>query len=188
VVFDAVALGDGEIVLERRVRLVEGVLELVPLEDVVLGARSLHVAELGIHGPAHGPESAGLPLDPEDDMLFVPGVVDPSEHPLREPAAVGRDLHCLDYTIAWMAKLRKFLTSPFSFLFTSTSIEEQVIAYLTREHARGRRASEILEDRYIKNRLTPQQQARLLDRAEVVHALGEQDVDSARQSLSGNLS
>jgi hypothetical protein len=85
-----------------------------------------------------------------------------------------------------MAKLRQFLTSPFSFLFTSTSMEEQVIAYLTREHARGRRASEILEDRYIKNRLTPQQQARLLDRPEVVHALGEQDVDSARQSLSGN--
>jgi hemerythrin-like domain-containing protein len=69
-------------------------------------------------------------------------------------------------------------------LFASTSMEEQVIAYLTREHARGRRVSEILEDRYIQNRLTPQQQNRLLDRPEVVKALGEQDVDAARQSLS----
>ena len=82
-----------------------------------------------------------------------------------------------------MAKLGDFFKNPFSFLFTSTSKEEQVIAYLTREHARGRRASEILEDRYIQNRLTPEQQSRLLDRPEVVHALGELDVDAARQSL-----
>jgi hypothetical protein len=80
-------------------------------------------------------------------------------------------------------KLAGFLRNPFSFLFAKTSMEEQVVAYLTREHARGRRASEILEDRYIQNRLTPQQQARLLDRPEVVHALGEQDVDAARRAL-----
>jgi hemerythrin-like domain-containing protein len=83
-----------------------------------------------------------------------------------------------------MAKLASFLRNPFSFLFTTTSMEEQVIAYLTREHARGRRVSEILQDRYIQNRLTPQQQARLLDRPEVVKALGEQDIDAARQSLA----
>ena len=82
-----------------------------------------------------------------------------------------------------MAKLESFLRNPFSFLFTKTSMEEQVIAYITREHARGRRASEILQDRYIQNRLTPEQQSRLLDRPEIIHALGEQDVDSARQSL-----
>jgi hypothetical protein len=69
-------------------------------------------------------------------------------------------------------------------LFASTSMEEQVIAYLTREHARGRRVSEILQDRYVQNRLTPLQQNRLLDRPEVVKALGEQDVDAARQSLA----
>lgn len=96
-------------------------------------------------------------------------------------------MHWFDYTIDPMAKLEKFLKNPFSFLFTKTSMEEQVIAYLTREHARGRRASEILQDRYIQNRLTPEQQARLLDRPDVVHALGEQDVDSARQSLPSQL-
>ena len=72
-------------------------------------------------------------------------------------------------------------------LFPSTSREDQVIAYLTREHARGRRVSEILQDRYIQNRLTPMQQERLLDRPEVVRALGEQDVDAARQSLAAKL-
>ena len=82
-----------------------------------------------------------------------------------------------------MLKLSSWVKNPFSFLFAKTSVEEQVLAYLTREHARGRRVSEILQDRYIQNRLTPQQQARLLDRPEVVHALGEQDVDAARQFL-----
>jgi hypothetical protein len=82
-----------------------------------------------------------------------------------------------------MAKLGSLLKTPFSFLFTKTSMEDQVVGYLTREHARGRRASEILQDRYIQNRLTPQQQGRLLDRPEVVHALGQQDADAARQSL-----
>ena len=87
-----------------------------------------------------------------------------------------------------MLKVSSWLRNPFSFLFAKTSVEEQVVAYLTREHARGRRVSEILQDRYIQNRLTPQQQARLLDRPEVVHALGEHDVDSARQYLQSHSS
>jgi hemerythrin-like domain-containing protein len=81
-------------------------------------------------------------------------------------------------------RLGSFLTNPFAFLFTRSSAEEQVVAYITREHRRGRRLTEILEDRYVQNRLSPQQQARLLERADVVHALGEQDIDAARQQLS----
>jgi hypothetical protein len=73
--------------------------------------------------------------------------------------------------------------NPFSFLFTRSSAEEQVVGYLTREHRRGRNVAEILQDRYVQNRLSPQQQARLLDRPEVVRTLGEQDVDAARESL-----
>jgi|SRR5665213_940170 len=175
-----VALGHREIVLERGVRLVERILELEALEDVVLQARQLAVSLLGIHDPADRPDGPGLPLDPKDNVLLVSGVIESSEHPLREPAAVGRVWHWFDYTIASMATLGSFLKN---LLFSTTTKEEQVIAYLTREHARGRRASEILQDRYIQNRLTPQQQGRLLDRPEVVHALGEQDVDSARQSI-----
>jgi hypothetical protein len=74
--------------------------------------------------------------------------------------------------------------NPFSFLFTRSSAEEQVIAYLTREHRRGRPVSDILQDRYVQNRLTPQQQARLLDRPDVIATLGEQDIDTAREFLS----
>ena len=82
-----------------------------------------------------------------------------------------------------MARLASIMRNPFAFLFTRSSAEEQVVAYLTREHRRGRRLTEILQDRYVQNRLTPEQQARLLDRPEVVHALGEQDVDAARAQL-----
>ena len=82
-----------------------------------------------------------------------------------------------------MARLASIMRNPFAFLFTRSSAEEQVVAYLTREHRRGRRLTEILQDRYVQNRLTPEQQARLLDRPEVVHAIGEQDVDSAREQI-----
>ena len=83
-----------------------------------------------------------------------------------------------------MARLASIVRNPFAFLFTRSSAEEQVVAYLIREHRRGRRLTEILQDRYVQNRLTPHQQARLLDRPEVVHALGEQDVDLARESIA----
>jgi hypothetical protein len=80
-------------------------------------------------------------------------------------------------------RLAPFLRNPFSFLFTRSSAEEQVVGYLTREHRRGRAVAEILQDRYVQNRLSPQQQARLLDRPDLVKTLGEQDIDDARTQL-----
>jgi hypothetical protein len=80
-------------------------------------------------------------------------------------------------------RLAGLLRNPFSFLFTRSSAEEQVVAYLTREHRRGRAVAEILQDRYVQNRLSPQQQARLLDRPDLVKTLGEQDIDAARTQL-----
>ena len=68
----------------------------------------------------------------------------------------------------------------FSFLFQRSSAEERVAAYVIREHDRGRDLAEILEDRYVQNRLTPDQRSRLLDRPEVIKALGEDTVVSAR--------
>jgi hypothetical protein len=81
-------------------------------------------------------------------------------------------------------RLGSLIRNPFSFLFARSSKEEQVVAYVTREHRRGRRLSDILEDRYVQNRLTRQQQLRLLERPEVVKALGEQDIDAARETLA----
>jgi hypothetical protein len=83
-----------------------------------------------------------------------------------------------------MLQLGSFLRNPFSFLFARNKMEEQVAEYLIREHGRGRRVDEILADHYVKNRLTPQQQARLLDRPEVIHALGEHDVVAGRRYVA----
>ena len=79
-----------------------------------------------------------------------------------------------------MARFGSFWQNPFSFLFARSSVEDRLAAYVIREHGRGRPLAEILEDPYIQNRATPQQRARLLDRPEIVHALGETAIDDAR--------
>jgi hypothetical protein len=61
----------------------------------------------------------------------------------------------------------------FSFLGTRSRNEDRMAEYVIREHRRGRPLQEILQDHYVTNRFTPEQIKRLLDRPEVVHALGE---------------
>lgn len=82
-----------------------------------------------------------------------------------------------------MQRLSSLLRSPFSFLFTRASTEDRVAAYVIREHGRGRDLTEILEDRYVQNGLTPQQRLRLLDRPEVIQALGDETVEETRREL-----
>ncbi len=55
--------------------------------------------------------------------------------------------------------------------------------YVIREHAGGRGLEDILQDHYVQNRLTPQQQARLLDRPDIVQAIGADTVAAARGDL-----
>ena len=75
----------------------------------------------------------------------------------------------------------------FSFLFQRSSAEERVAAYVIREHDRGRALSEILEDRYVVNRLeSPEQRARLLDRPEILHAVGSDMAESAKAAVTGS--
>jgi hypothetical protein len=72
--------------------------------------------------------------------------------------------------------------NPFSFLFQRSSADERVAAYVIREHDRGRDLAEILEDRYVQNRLSPDQRARLLDRPEVIKAIGKDTISDAQQA------
>jgi hypothetical protein len=82
-----------------------------------------------------------------------------------------------------VARLRDFLRNPFSFLTDRPSQDDRLAQYVIREHRRGRSLDEILQDRYIVNRTTPQQRARLLDRPELVRALGEDAIRGARESV-----
>jgi hypothetical protein len=72
----------------------------------------------------------------------------------------------------------------FSFLFQRSAQEERVAQYVVREHDRGRSLQEILEDKYVVNRLpAPEQRSRLLDRPEIIHAVGGDMVEAAKASL-----
>jgi hypothetical protein len=71
----------------------------------------------------------------------------------------------------------------FSFLFQRSSAEEHVARYVIREHERGRALEEILQDRYVQNRLTPEQQRRLLDRPELVGAISGEKLEAAKASV-----
>src|SRR5262245_39596129 len=79
-----VALEHAHVVLEHVVRPLEGVVELVALEHVLVGPRLVRVAQLRVHRPAHRPDGALLALDPDDDVLLVPRVVDPDQCALGE--------------------------------------------------------------------------------------------------------
>jgi hypothetical protein len=81
-------------------------------------------------------------------------------------------------------RIGSFLRNPFSFLFARSSQEDRLAAYVIREHERGRALEEILDDPYVRNRATPQQVARLLDRPDVIHALGEGAVSTAQDRLT----
>ncbi len=84
-----------------------------------------------------------------------------------------------------MARLGEILRSPFSFLFSRSSAEDLVAAYVIREHDRGRSLAEILDDPYVKNRTTPQERERLLDRPDVIRSIGDDMAESARGARGG---
>lgn len=73
--------------------------------------------------------------------------------------------------------------NPLLIFFGRTRREQFVEQYVLREHARGRRLDEIMDDHYVRNRLTEGERARLLDRPEIVRAVGRQMVDELKLSL-----
>jgi hypothetical protein len=79
--------------------------------------------------------------------------------------------------------VRVFKRNPFGSLFGSSRNEDFLARYVLREHARGRSLTEILDDNYVQNRSTPEQRARLVDRPEVVAALGNDALEELRRAL-----
>ena len=71
----------------------------------------------------------------------------------------------------------------FSFLGSKSQTEERIAQYVIREHHRGRPLREILEDRYVTNRVSAEQVKRLLERPDVIHAIGEDIVNATAASL-----
>jgi hypothetical protein len=63
------------------------------------------------------------------------------------------------------------------------SKEESLAAYIVREHRQGRPLDEILDDPYLKNRATDDQRLRLLERPEVIRAVGEDTAAMAAERV-----
>jgi hypothetical protein len=83
-----------------------------------------------------------------------------------------------------VGRFSQLLRNPFTFLFTRSSAEERVTAYILREHELGRSLADILDDPYIRNRLTPNERQRLLDRPEIIRAVGDDVAAQARAHIS----
>jgi hypothetical protein len=84
-----------------------------------------------------------------------------------------------------VGRIGSFLRGLFSFLGATSTREERVAAYVIREHDRGRSLTDILEDPYVRNRCSPQEVARLLDRPDVLKAIGDDRAEAAKAALQG---
>jgi hypothetical protein len=65
----------------------------------------------------------------------------------------------------------------------SMSKEESLAAYVVREHRSGRSLVDILDDPYLKNRATDEQRLRLLERPEVIRAVGDDTAAMAAEHV-----
>lgn len=72
--------------------------------------------------------------------------------------------------------------SLFRLLFGASRRESYLAEYVLREHARGRALRDVLDDPYVRNRATHPERMRLLDRPELVAAIGEQAVGGETES------
>ena len=84
-----------------------------------------------------------------------------------------------------MGWFSKFLRNPFSSLFARSSREDQLAAYVIREHKLGRTLEDILDDPYLRNRASDVERRRLLERPDIIRAIGE-DTASAAAGSSGS--
>jgi hypothetical protein len=74
--------------------------------------------------------------------------------------------------------------NPFAFLFVRSRREDYLAQYVLREYVRGRSLQDVLNDPYVRNRSTPEERARLLERPEVVATIGQQTVADLKLALA----
>jgi hypothetical protein len=72
-----------------------------------------------------------------------------------------------------------------SFLVVRSRREQFLAQYVVREYRRGRALQDVLADPYVRNRSTPEERSRLLERPELVAAIGEQAIADLNVALAG---
>lgn len=76
-----------------------------------------------------------------------------------------------------MASINDRIKQFFSDMATDV-VEERVVEYVIREVHNGRRLMEVIEDPYVRNRLSDDKRAHVLENTEIVEAL-EQEIRAA---------
>jgi hypothetical protein len=76
---------------------------------------------------------------------------------------------------------RSWWRNPFASLFAGSSREDQLAAYVIREHKSGRTLNDILDDPYLRNRASSLEIRRLLERPDIVKAVGENTAQAAAE-------
>jgi hypothetical protein len=74
--------------------------------------------------------------------------------------------------------------NPFKSLFGKTRREQYVERYVLREHGKGRAFAEIFEDPYVRAWSTPDERARLLERPDIVAAVGANAIAGLQAALA----
>jgi hypothetical protein len=70
--------------------------------------------------------------------------------------------------------------NPLASLFSPPRREEYLAQYVVREYTRGRTLADVLADPYVRNRSTAEDRKRLLERPDVVGAIGRRVIDEMR--------
>jgi hypothetical protein len=114
-----------------------------------------------------------------------------SEHPVRLTEKPGRTSECAPAPPGRIETREEaavrgpvWLRNPFKSLFGTTRREQYVERYVLREHRKGRSFLEILEDPYVRAWSTPDERSRLLERPDVVAAVGEQAIADLRSAVA----
>jgi hypothetical protein len=81
--------------------------------------------------------------------------------------------------------IARFFRGLFSFIGATSTQEDRVAAYVIREHDRGRALNDILDDPYVRNRCAPHAIQRLLDRPDVLKAIGDDLARAAKAAVQG---
>lgn len=76
-------------------------------------------------------------------------------------------------------RIKGFLTE-----MTADAVEERVVEYVVRELHNGRRLMEIIEDPYVRNRLSDEKRAEVFENPEIVDAL-ESEIRATLTSREG---
>ena len=171
---------DDDLVLERRVRSLEAVLELEALPDVVVRSRAASVSRCSgstIRPTAHtAPGRRSIQIRTRSRVAVV---VPPFDDPLCEAPRPGLGFHAstIQSTRGPEGHLRRRV------LVSAVALAGRGAARPVRDpRAQARPAARARFSRTptSKNRCTPEQVERLLDRPELIHSIGDDMIAEAR--------